>query len=385
MFLILFLILIVTIYIFLKYHYSQWERQNFPNIQPTIPLGNLMSTFTQKRSFGFNIKDLHDSTKKSFIGIYLFFRPAVLVRDPELVKNILKTDFSSFTDRGIFSNAEIDPFTANIFTFPGEKWKNIRTKLTPTFTSGRLKEMYPNILAIGQDLQDYLKEFADKDKVFEIKEMTSRYTINVIASVIFGVDVNTIREPDHKFNKIGQQVNFPYWMEALRVMAMFLCPKLVEFFRIKNFEKEVPEFFMDIVQQTIEYREKNNVTRKDVMQLLIQLRNGAAVKADDDWEVKTEAEKDKLMTIQQIAAEAFMFFIAGFETSSATIAFTLYELSKNNELQRKLQEEIDASLEKNGGVISYESIREIKLLDNCINGLYFVKLTFCLLTKKYFF
>lgn len=45
------------------------------------------------------------------------------------------------------------------------------------------------------------------------------------------------------------------------------------------------DFMVRIVKETIEYREKNNVQRKDFMQLLLQLRNTGEVKADGDWNV----------------------------------------------------------------------------------------------------
>lgn len=225
MFFVLLLITFVITYLFLKYHYSQWEKLNFPHIKSSIPFGNLWDTIRQKRGFGFNIKDLYDSTKEPFIGIYLLFRPALLIRDPELIKNILTSDFSSFHDRGIFSDGEIDSISENIFALPGEKWRDLRSKLSPTFSSGKLKEMYPTVLKIAQHFKDYLRPSADRNEVVEIKELCSRYTINVIASVVFGVEVDTIEDPDHIFNRIGRKINYPNIFDGLRGMASFLCPK----------------------------------------------------------------------------------------------------------------------------------------------------------------
>lgn len=43
-----------------------------------------------------------------------------------------------------------------------------------------------------------------------------------------------------------------------------------------------------IVKDTIEFREANNVQRKDFMQLLLQLRNNGEVNEDsNDWDVKS--------------------------------------------------------------------------------------------------
>ena len=79
-----------------------------------------------------------------------------------------------------------------------------------------------------------------------------------------------------------------------------------------------------------------------------------------------------------IAAQAFVFFLAGFETSSTTMTFCLYELACNPDIQTRLREEIDAVLSKYDGKITYEAINEIDYLDKVINGEYltFLKSTF---------
>lgn len=72
--------------------------------------------------------------------------------------------------------------------------------------------------------------------------------------------------------------------------------------------------------------------------------------------------------MNEIAAQAWVFYIAGFETSSSTMSYCLYELAKNKNIQRKVQEEIDEVIARNNGEISYTSIMEMKYLDMCIEG-----------------
>lgn len=57
-------------------------------------------------------------------------------------------------------------------------------------------------------------------------------------------------------------------------------------------------------------------------------------------------------------AQAASFFSAGFETSSTTTAFALYELALQPDLQNILRKEIVEALDKSGGKITYDMVHE---------------------------
>jgi cytochrome P450 family 6 len=60
--------------------------------------------------------------------------------------------------------------------------------------------------------------------------------------------------------------------------------------------------------------------------------------------------------------------LAGFETSSTTLSFCLYELAVNPDIQTKLREEIDVTLAKMGGQITYDGVQSMKYLSQVIDG-----------------
>lgn len=102
---------------------------------------------------------------------------------------------------------------------------------------------------------------------------------------------------------------------------------------------------INIVKDQIEFREKNNVSRKDFIQILIQLRNNSKMIEDSDsWEVKTSSTELKHMSIEQCAAQVFLFYVAGYDSIASTLSYMLYELARNDDVQRRIQEDIDVVL-----------------------------------------
>lgn len=146
---------ITGIIFFLKRKYTYWQRKGF-DYHPEISyiFGNLKQLFLQREHLVESIERIYQSTTVPFVGFYTILRPTLLIRDPELIRSLLIKDFNNFTDRGIHCDEENDPISANLLSLPGAKWKNLRGKLTPTFSSGKLKAMFSTLVNCGSTLQN---------------------------------------------------------------------------------------------------------------------------------------------------------------------------------------------------------------------------------------
>lgn len=67
--------------------------------------------------------------------------------------------------------------------------------------------MFSTLLECGEPLQKYISKMATANKTVEVRELAARYTTDIIASVAFGLDVNTIDNPDAEFRRFGRKVN----------------------------------------------------------------------------------------------------------------------------------------------------------------------------------
>lgn len=365
----LLVILIVTAYLYVKNAYSYWKRKRFPFIPPTFPFGNFKDTFLQSRSMYEELMDLHSNTSEPILGLYMGLQPAILVRDPKLIKDMCVKSFENFSHRKTYDHFDIDPMTNNILMQKGEQWKRSRTQFSPAFTSGKLKEMFESIKICGNSLKQHIGCFANNDRSVEMGEEFSKFSINVIASVAFGIEVDCFKNPDCDFRRYGKRFFEPSLKNTLRGNINVMMPTLSKLLRLRFVDKEVCDFMIETVRQNADYREKNNVIRKDIFQLMMQLRNNGIVNDDDDWSAKSNS-KEKTLSLEEIAGHAFLFFVGGYESSASTMSFLLYELAKHPDIQQKVYEEITASIEKHDGNLTYDSLADMKYLDCCLSGKY---------------
>jgi len=77
---------------------------------------------------------------------------------------------------------------------------------------------------------------------------------------------------------------------------------------------------------------------------------------------------NQMATMDATAAPAFVFFLAGFERTSATMTFCLYELARNPDIQERARNEINTVLNNHGGNITYEAISKMEYLYKFVSG-----------------
>jgi len=106
---------VITIFYlrFLLVSRKYWKNKNIPYEEPNFPLG--CAELTLKRTFGELLDELYFKFPNDrFFGVWLYMKPALMIRDLDLVKNILIKDFAHFHDRGMAFNSEVEPLTGKL-------------------------------------------------------------------------------------------------------------------------------------------------------------------------------------------------------------------------------------------------------------------------------
>lgn len=228
--------------------------------------------------------------------------------------------------------------------------------MSPVFTSGKLKAMYPEISKHTRNLTESLS----KNSSVEFKDVAHRFMVDIVSSVAFGLESNTLNGENERLIQILKEI-FPAggsW-DLMRFFIVSTFPKFGKLMGMKMFSSKVSDFFTEVVTSNIQYREGFNDNRNDFLNMLIQLKNKGSI----DGEISKDVKK---LTLNEILAQAFVFLFAGSDTSSTTIGAALTELSHNEEIQERLRKEIEEKSEN--GEITYEALHEMKYLGQIVDG-----------------
>lgn len=359
---------VALVYHFYQSIYTYWARQGVPHEAPVPILGNMKGVGTKYHSREIFQRIYNQFKGKGPIaGYYLFFQRVAMILDLDLVKQVLIKDFKTFQDRGVFNNVRDEPLTGHLFSLEGEEWRAMRHKLTPVFSSGKMKHMFGVIAEVSERLVKAVESAVastDGDDI-EIKEFCARFTTDVIGTCAFGIECNSLEDPNAEFRAKGRDIFSKPRHNQLLQLFILTNPKISKKLRLKAVTDDVHSFFLNAVRSTVDYRKKNNIKRNDFMDQLIQLR------AENEEEARKGGGIDlsKGLTIEQMAAQAFVFFIAGFETSSSTMGFCLYELALQQDVQQRLRDEIETVLnEVSNGEVTYDAINQMTYLEQVLSG-----------------
>lgn len=203
----LFLSIISVFLIWAKWKLTYWQRRGIKTLPTNILFGNFKDNIYQRISPGWLIGRLHleADEKLPFIGIYIFHQPSLLIRDPLLMKKIFVKDFDVFPNHKFAVKNPDDPIgTRNIFSIDNPEWKHLRTKLSPAFSSGKIKQLFDLMVESSETLNDFLynkfNNNTNNDKItIDLKLASQKYTTDVISSLAFGVRTNSFDDSTAEF------------------------------------------------------------------------------------------------------------------------------------------------------------------------------------------
>lgn len=242
-------------------------------------LGTFASVMLRREPMVMAIERIYNQySAHKFIGVYqMGGRPVYLVNDPELIKAITIKDFDHFVNRSFQIDEKIDPiFGRNLFNMTDERWRDMRSILSPLFTGSKMRGM---LTLMNNSIDEFVAEISEQlatagaaGHEYPLMQIYSSTATDVIASCAFGLRINSLREPDNEFYTMSNQVAYAFQSPKMFMNSCF--PKLSKWLRLNILRPQETKFFRDIVNRNVKQRKEDGIVRNDLLHLMTLTSEG---------------------------------------------------------------------------------------------------------------
>jgi cytochrome P450 len=268
-----------------------------------------------------------------------FFR-SVLINDPALLRRVLNERPRDFpkSDR---IGAGLRPLLGNsVFLTNGATWERQRRIIDPAFEGGKLRDSFAEMHAAGAAAAARLAPLADGRPV-EIEEQASHAAADVIFRTLFSIPIEheTAQATYREFHahqrsqpllNLAAFVKGPRWMPRLHSRAT------------RRTARRIRGLIAGLVAARAEAIAAGEAPRDLATKIM----------TTPDPETGERFSPDEM--VDQVA----IFFLAGHETSAATLGWTLYLLATHPQIQKRAAQEAAAFSGEFAGLSKLKLIRD---------------------------
>ncbi|GFT86254.1 cytochrome P450 4V2 [Nephila pilipes] len=269
------------------------------------------------------------ATKKLFC-VWLFYHPLIIIVKASAVQEVLGSN--KMIERCGFVKWFEPIFGTGIIISSGDKWKSRRKMLNMCFRYEFLKEQLPVLNEKSQILVKYLKEETCKDftKIFK---PISFCALDIICDSILGIHIGA--QESKKEPEFIHAANWGFRLNMERSLNIFHWPDFIYYRSRKGKEmKKHIQTWKEFIQCLVQ-KEKQKYLKRDLKVDESHRKSLVNLLLEHHFQTNDLSDED-------IGDELLSFFIAGHDTTSAAVSWTLYLLGLYPDIQNKVHEELDS-------------------------------------------
>ena len=254
-------------------------------------------------------------------------RKALLLSRPIDIRYVLRDNYKNFEKSSTVSITK-RVLGRGLATNEGEFWHHQRRLMQPAFHRKIVAGLAEQITAVTEDVLDDWQ--AGK---MNVHAALMYLTIRTTFQTMFGSQINDVELLAQSWTRVLKHFNEQSWA-LVRIPDSWPTPANRKFDAAMN-------LLDDAVAEMIAARRAGQ-RNDDLLQLLLDLQDVDTGEGMDDRQVR-----DEVMTI----------FLAGHETSSIGLSWSLYLLAENRDKLAILQEEVDGVL--NGRIPTFPDLQNL--------------------------
>ncbi|PIA58747.1 hypothetical protein AQUCO_00500591v1 [Aquilegia coerulea] len=248
--------------------------------------------------------------------------------DPDMIKDILSTKF------GHFERARRNPLASflvnGLASYEGEKWVKHRRILNPAFHLKKLKMMMPAFYtSCSEMIIKWQNMVSAESSELDVWPDLQNLTADVISRTAFG---SSYEEGRQVFQLQTEQSDLIINAFKSVYIPGFRFLPTERNRRMKEIRREVHTLVKDIIKRREKAMKTGEVWNNDLLGLLME-SNFKETKDNDN-------SKNAGISIDEVVEECKLFYLAGQETTSTLLVWTMILLSKHQDWQEKAREEV---------------------------------------------
>jgi cytochrome P450 len=239
-----------------------------------------------------------------------------------------------------------------LFAVEGAQWRNQRRVVMAAFAPHAIKGYFPSLVKVATRLQLRWEKAAREGSAIALAPDLKRYTVDIIAGLAFGTDVNTIESGEDVIQHHLDQI-----LPAVARRSMALIPywryfKLPVDRRLDRSAAAVRAAVAELIAQA-RTRMQADPSLRERPRNLLEAMIGAADRSDSGVDDTS------------VAGNVLTMLLAGEDTTANSLAWLLYLLWRNPRALQRAQEEVRRVAPDTAG-FSIEQMDSLDYLGACI-------------------
>lgn len=361
------IILIVLIFIFIFYKYYRNVRRIRKLLQkiptpPGLPIIGHVTYFAKPKEILNELMNLSEEYR-GFFKIHFFQVYTVLISDVEKIEKMLAT--TQILHKSLEYNYFQRWLGTGLLTSEPEKWRKTRKMLTPTFHFQILEQFIDVYNSCSCILVEKLRQKANGTK-FDVYPDITLCTLDVICESAMGTSVEAQKHSNSEYVRsvriMSEIIRTRTFSPVKRFnFVYYLCPEY-------RMEKKALRTIHGYTTSVIEKRKKELEENANYNAIDAKTNDNRARKRLAFLDLLLQCELDgKPLTNEEIREEVDTFMFEGHDTTASAIAFTLYCLAENPDVQHLAVKELQEIFNSNPDErISHAHLQQMKYLEKVI-------------------
>ncbi|MFT3812624.1 MAG: cytochrome P450 [Acidovorax sp.] len=254
-------------------------------------------------------------------------RTIVVFSDPEAIRDMLRDRPDGFqrSQRLVDVLAEMGP--TGLFAANGATWRAQRPLVMAALDPAHLRHFFPTLAQVTQRLLARWQRAARSGEDLDLPAELTRYTVDVVASLALGADINTIEDQGPA---VQQHLNAVFSTAHRRLFASFSYWRWLKLPADRAFDRHAAELGRLVRELIAAARQRlaDDPQRRERPPNLIE----ALVCARD--------QDGGPLTDEDVAGNVLTMLVAGEDTTAHTLAWMLRLLGQEPEAWRRAREEV---------------------------------------------